>query len=70
MSVAELCRRHDISHSTYCQRKSRYAGMSVNELKKDKELEADGARLQRMYAGLVLKNAGIQGVLSRRSGRR
>jgi putative transposase len=38
--VAEVCRKHGISNATYYQWKSKYAGMSANELKRVKELEA------------------------------
>ncbi|MCM2993304.1 hypothetical protein CEE61_19115 [Stenotrophomonas maltophilia] len=40
--------------------------MSVNELKRVKELEAENARLKRMYADLALENAAIKDVLSRK----
>jgi len=46
--VAEVCRKHGISSATYYQWKSKYAGMSVNELKRVKELEAENSRLKRM----------------------
>lgn len=66
VSVAELCRKHGISSATYYQWKSKYAGMSVSELKRVKELEAENARLKRMYADLALENAAIKDVLSRK----
>ena len=59
-------RKRGISSATYYQWKSKYAGMSVNELKKVKELEAENARLKRMYAELALENAAIKDVLSRK----
>ena len=37
-----------------------------NELKRTKELEAENARLKRMYAELALENAAIKDVLSRK----
>jgi putative transposase len=40
--------------------------MSVNELKRVKELEAENSRLKRMYADLALENAAIKDVLSRK----
>ena len=55
-----------LSAATYYQWKSKYAGMSANELKKVKELEAENARLKRMYAELALENAAIKDVLSRK----
>ena len=66
MPVAEVCRKHGISSATYYQWKSKYAGMSVSELKRVKELEAENARLKRMYADLALENAAIKDVLSRK----
>ena len=41
ISVAEVCRKHGISAPTYYQWKSKYAGMSLPELKRVKELEAE-----------------------------
>jgi len=52
--------------ATYCVWKSRYGGASVAELKRLKELEAENARLKRMYADLALENAAIKDVLSRK----
>lgn len=53
--VAELCRKHGISSATYYQWKSKYAGISVTELARMKELERENARLKRMYAELALE---------------
>lgn len=66
MPVAEVCRKHGVSSATYYQWKSKYAGMSVSELKRVKELEAENSRLKRMYAELALENAAIKDVLSRK----
>ena len=38
LPVAEVCRKHGISNATYYQWKSKYAGMSVGELKRVKDL--------------------------------
>ena len=40
--------------------------MSLPELKRVKELEAENARLKRMYAELALDNTAIKDVLSRK----
>ena len=66
VGVAELARKHGISRATYFNWRSKYAGVSVNELKRMKELEAENARLKRMYADLALENAAIKDVLSRK----
>jgi putative transposase len=56
LPVGEICRKHGISSSAYYQWRSKYAGMSVAELKRVKELEAENARLKRMYADLAWLN--------------
>ena len=66
LPVAEFCRKHGISNATYYQWKSKYAGMSANELKRVRDLEAENSRLKRMYAELALENAAIKDVLSRK----
>jgi len=55
--VAELCRKHGISNATYYQWKSKYSGVQVSELQRLRELEAENAKLKRMYADLAV-NAG------------
>ena len=63
--VADLVRKHGISRATYFNWRSKYAGTSVSELKRLKELETENAKLKRMYAELALENAAITDVLSR-----
>jgi putative transposase len=64
--IAEIVRQHSISKGTYFQWRSKYAGASVDELERLKELEAENAKLKRMYAELALENAAIKGVLSQK----
>jgi len=66
VAVAEVCRKHGISNGLYYQWKSKYSGVSVSELKRIKELEAENVRLKRMYADLALENTAIKDVLSRK----
>jgi putative transposase len=65
LPVAEVCRKHGISNALYYQWKSKY-GVSVNELKRVRELEAENSKLKKMYAELALENAAIKDVLSRK----
>ena len=65
LPVAEVCRNHGISNATYYQWKSN-ARMSVNELKRVKDLEAENSRLKKMYAERALENVAIKEVLSRK----
>lgn len=64
--VAEILRKHGISRNTYFNWKAKYAGATVNELRRLRELEMENARLKRMYAELALENAAIKDVLSRK----
>ncbi len=66
LAVAELCRKHGISAATYYNWKSKYAGVSVNDLTRLRELEAENARLKRMYAEQALEMAAMKDVLSRK----
>ncbi len=66
MPVAELIAKHGISRNTYFAWKSKYAGATVSELRRLRELEAENAKLKRMYAELALENAAIKDVLSRK----
>ena len=50
--VPELCRRKGTSEATYCNWKARYGGMGISKLRRLKELEAENARLSRIFADL------------------
>ena len=66
MPVAELLRKHGISKATFFKWRSRYGGASVSDVKRLRELEAENAKLKRMYADLALENAAIKDVLGRK----
>lgn len=65
MAVAEILRKHGISRNTYFNWKSKYGGTTVNELRRLRELEAETAKLKRMYAELALENAALKEVVNR-----
>ena len=64
--VKDLCRQAGISSATYYQWKSKYGGMDASDLKRVKELEAENARLKRMYAELALDNAAMKGLIAKK----
>ena len=66
VAVAEIIRKHGISRPTYFNWKAKYGGAGVAELVRLKELEAENAKLKRMYAELALENTAIKDVLSRK----
>jgi putative transposase len=59
-------KKHGISCATYFNWQAKYGGVSVSELKRMKGLEAENAKLKRMYAELALENAAIKDLLSRK----
>ena len=64
--VTEIIRKHGISRNTYFNWKSRYSGASVSDLRRLRELEAENAKLKRMYSDLALENAAIKELLQRK----
>lgn len=66
VAVRELCRKHGISDATFYNWKAKYGGLGVSELKRLRELEAENARLKKMYADLALENEAIRAVLNRK----
>ena len=55
-----------MAQSTYFKWKSGYAGMSLSELKRMKQLEEENIRLKRMYANLRIDNELLKEVIVRR----
>lgn len=66
VAVKELCRKHGISDATFYNWKAKYGGLSLSDLKRLKELEAENAKLKKMYADLALENEAIRAVLQRK----
>jgi len=66
MKVQDLCRKHGISPATYYKWKSKYGGMAASDLKRMKELEAENAKLKRMYADLSLENDALKDLLEKK----
>ena len=66
MKVGELCRKHGISDATYYKWKSKYGGMEASDLKRVRELEAENAKLKRMYADLALENTAMKDLIAKK----
>ena len=49
-SVADLCREYGMSSASFYQWRSKYGGMDASLMRRLKELEAENARLKKMYA--------------------
>jgi len=64
--VADLLRKHGVSKTTFFKWRSKYGGASISDVRRLRELEAENAKLKRMYADVALENAAIKDVLSRK----
>lgn len=64
--VKDICRKYGISSATYYAWKSKYGGMDASELKRMKEMEAENAKLKRMYADMALENAAMKELISKK----
>lgn len=49
-SAADLAREHGCSTAVIYQLRCKYGGMDASDIKRMKELEAENARLKKMYA--------------------
>jgi len=63
--IKDLCRQTGISTATYYQWKSKYGGMEASDLRRVKDLEAEIAKLKRMYAELALDNAAMKELIAK-----
>ena len=66
VAVNDLLRTHGISRATFFKWRSKYGGASVSDVTRLRELDAENAKLKRMYADLALENAAIKDVLARK----
>ncbi|MFN8167128.1 MAG: transposase [Bacteroidia bacterium] len=66
LKVAEICRKHGIADQTFHNWKKKYGGLSVDELRRLKELEQENSRLKRAVADLTLDNQILRDVNSKK----
>ena len=64
--VTDLCRELGISDATFYNWKATYGGLSISELKRIKELEAENARLKKMYADLSLVHDALKDAVAKK----
>lgn len=66
LKVSELCRKYGISDATYYKWKSKYGGLEVSDVRRLRELEAENAKLKRMYAEVSLENDALKDLISKK----
>lgn len=65
-TVAEVCREHSISESTYFNWKAKYGGMTASDIKRLRELEEENRQLKRMFADLSLENRALKDLIEKK----
>ena len=55
-----------MSDATLYKWKAKYGGMTVSELRRLKDLEAENAELKRLLGDAMLDNAGLKGLLAKK----
>ena len=66
MPVADVIRQTGISEQTFYRWKKQYAGMQSDQVRELKQLQDENARLKRVVADLMLDQAILQDVVSRK----
>ena len=66
LSVPELCREFGISSATFYKWRAKYGGLDVSMMARMKELEAENARLEKMYAEERLKADILQEAITKK----
>ena len=64
--VPELCREHGMSTASFYRWRSKYGGMDAALMTRMKELEAENARLKKMYAEERLKAEVVREALEKK----
>jgi putative transposase len=64
--VLDLCRKHGISDATFYNWKAKYAGMTVAELRRLRELETENSKLKRIVADQALDISALKDLLGRK----
>jgi putative transposase len=64
--VPELCREHGMSSATFYKWRAKFGGMDASLMARLKELEAENARLKKMYAEERLKAEIIQEAMAKK----
>ena len=62
--TGELCRKHGMSEATFYKWKAKYAGLTVNELKRLRSLEEENRHLKQIVAQQALGNWALKELLA------
>ena len=65
-AVTDICREHGVNSATFYKWKSKYGGMEASDLRRVKDLEAENAKLKRMYAEQALDIAAMKELIAKK----
>ena len=63
--TSELCRKHGMSEASFYKWRAKYAGLTLNELKRLRSLEEENRRLKQIVAQQALDNWALKELLSK-----
>ena len=66
MPLKEVSRQHQISSACFYKWKSKFGGLSVSELRRNRELEAENSKLKRMYAEMAMENHALKDLIEKK----
>lgn len=66
IKTSDICREFGISEATFYNWKAKYGGLEVSEVKRLKELEAENARLKKMYAEISMENYALKDLIEKK----
>ena len=64
--VKDVCRELGISDATYYVWKSKYGGMEASDVQRLRDVEAEHAKLKRMYAELAMENHALKDLIAKK----
>ena len=62
----DICREYGISQATFYNWKAKYGGLEVREVRRLKELEAENAKLKKMFAETSMENYALKDLIEKK----
>jgi putative transposase len=63
--LAELCRRHNVSQTTFYKWRAKFGGMTVSDAKRLEGLAEENRRLKQLLAETLLDKEALKGLLAK-----
>jgi putative transposase len=63
--LTDLCRRHNVSPTTFDKWRAKYGGMAVSDARRLRALEEENRRLKQLLAETMLDDQALKGLLAK-----